>query len=97
VPVVFVAGGPGCIGGRLIERLREDGHSVRALARSDQAAARIRARGGEPVSGDLTDRRALRTAAEGSELAFHAAAALGDWGKREEFERGNVEGTTNVR
>jgi nucleoside-diphosphate-sugar epimerase len=96
VPVVFVTGGSGFIGGRLIERLREDGHTVRALARSDQAAARIRERGGEPVSGDLSDGLALRTAAEGSELAFHAAATLGDWGKREEFERGNVEGTANV-
>lgn len=96
MPVVFVTGGSGFVGGRLIERLREDGYTVRALARSDRAAARIRARGGEPVSGDLTHSLALRAAAEGCELAFHAAAALGDWGKREEFERGNVEGTTNV-
>jgi nucleoside-diphosphate-sugar epimerase len=44
--VAFVTGGSGFIGGRLIERLRADGHDVRALARSDQAAERIRARGG---------------------------------------------------
>jgi nucleoside-diphosphate-sugar epimerase len=96
VPIVFVTGGSGFIGGTLIERLRADGHTVRALARSDGAAARIRARGGEPVSGDLADVAAMRTAAEGSEWAFHAAATLGDWGKREEFERGNVDGTANV-
>jgi nucleoside-diphosphate-sugar epimerase len=93
---VFVTGGSGFIGGRLIERLRADGHEVRALARSDGAAERIRARGGNPVVGDVTDPESLRAGAEGCELAFHAAAALGDWGRREEFERVNVEGTRNV-
>jgi nucleoside-diphosphate-sugar epimerase len=73
-----------------------DGHSVRALARSEKAAETVRSRGAESVSGDLADRDALRAGAEGCELAFHAAATLGDWGKREEFERGNVEGTRNV-
>ncbi len=92
----FVTGGSGFIGGRLIERLRADGHDVRALARSEKAAEAVRARGAEPVSGDLDDVAALRSGAEGCELAFHAAAALGDWGKREEFERVNVQGTRNV-
>ena len=38
----------------------------------------------------------MRAGADGCELAFHAAATLGDWGKREDFERGNVEGTRNA-
>ena len=92
----FVTGGSGFIGGRLIERLVGDGHSVRGLARSDRAADRIRDRGGEPVSGDLSDIDAMRAGAAGCQLAFHAAATLGDWGKREDFERGNVEGTHNA-
>jgi nucleoside-diphosphate-sugar epimerase len=96
VSVAFVTGGSGFIGGRLIERLRADGHTVRALARSGEAAGRIRARGGEPALGDLANVGAMREAAAGCELAFHAAAALGDWGKREEFERGNVDGTANA-
>jgi nucleoside-diphosphate-sugar epimerase len=93
---VFVTGGSGFIGGRLIERLRADGHTVRALARSTSAAERVGRRGAEAVHGDLADIAAMRAGAEGCELAFHAAAALGDWGKREDFERGNVEGTSNV-
>ena len=92
----FITGGSGFVGGRLIERLRADGHTVRALARSDQAAERIRSRGGEPVPGDLSDRPALTAGAAGCELAFHAAATVGDWGSRQDFERGNVEGTGNV-
>jgi nucleoside-diphosphate-sugar epimerase len=93
---VFLTGGSGFIGGRLIERLRGEGHSVRALARSDAAAERVRDRGAEPVRGDLSDVAAMRAGAEGCELAFHAAATLGDWGRREDFERGNVQGTSNV-
>ncbi len=96
MPSAFVTGGSGFIGGRLIERLRGDGHDVRALARSDQAAARISASGGQPVPGDVGDVSAIRAGAEGCDWAFHAAAMLGDWGKREEFERVNVEGTANV-
>jgi nucleoside-diphosphate-sugar epimerase len=96
VATVFVTGGSGFIGARLIERLVADGHGVRGLARSEQAAERIRERGGEPVSGDLSDVDAMRAGAAGCELAFHAAATLGDWGRREDFERGNVEGTRNA-
>jgi nucleoside-diphosphate-sugar epimerase len=92
----FVTGGSGFIGGRLIERLLADGHEVRALARSQSAAERVRARGAEPVEGDLADPAAMRAGAEGCELAFHAAATLGDWGTPEEFERGNVDGTRNA-
>ncbi len=92
----FVTGGSGFVGGRLIERLRAEGHAVRALARSDAAAWRVRSLGAEPVPGELADRGALRAGADGCELVFHAAATLGDWGSREEFERGNVQGTENV-
>jgi nucleoside-diphosphate-sugar epimerase len=93
---VFVTGGSGFIGGRLIERLSADGHAVRALARSRSSAERVRARGAEPVEGELGDVGAMRAGAEGCELAFHAAATLGDWGEREDFERGNVAGTRNA-
>jgi nucleoside-diphosphate-sugar epimerase len=92
----FVTGGSGFIGGRLIERLRHDGWDVRALARSDASAAKVAERGAEPVRGDLDDAGAMRAGAEGCEYAFHAAAALGEWGRREDFERGNVTGTRNA-
>jgi nucleoside-diphosphate-sugar epimerase len=96
VPTAFVTGGSGFIGGALIERLCREGWGVRALARSDGAAERVRARGAEPVRGDLDDADSLRAGAEGCEVAFHAAAALGDWGDPAEFERVNVGGTERV-
>jgi nucleoside-diphosphate-sugar epimerase len=96
VPSAFVTGGSGFIGGALIERLRSEGWDVRALARSDAAAEKVRAHGAEPAAGDIEDPTALRAAAEGADVAFHAAAKLGDWGDRAEFERLNVKGTENV-
>ena len=93
---VFVTGGSGFIGGKLIESLVRDGHEVRALARSDAAAAAVASRGAEPVPGDLGDRAALEAGAAGCELAFHSAAKLGESGPWPEFERVNVEGTASV-
>jgi nucleoside-diphosphate-sugar epimerase len=92
----FVTGGSGFIGGRLIERLRHDSYDVRALARSDAASARVKELGAEPVRGELADAAAMQAGADGCELAFHAAATLGDFGRREDFERGNVTGTANA-
>ena len=69
---------------------------MRALARSDAAADKVRERGAEPVSGDLGDVSAMRAGAEGCQVAFHAAAKVEDWGEREDFERLNVYGTANV-
>jgi nucleoside-diphosphate-sugar epimerase len=93
---VFVTGGSGFVGGALVEALRARGDEVRALARSDAAARRLRELGAEPVMGDLGDVDAIRAGAEGCELAFHAAARTGDWGRLEDFERDNVIGTRNA-
>jgi len=92
----FVTGGSGFIGGKLIQRLVGDGWRVRALARSDAAEQKVSALGAEPVRGDLSDRDAMRAGAAGADVAFHAAAHLGEWGDRAEFERINVGGTRNA-
>lgn len=92
----FVTGGSGFIGGRLIERLVGEGRRVRALARSDAAAAKVEALGAEAVRGDLGDRPAMAAGAAGTAVAFHLAAHLGEYGAWEDFERGNVEGTRNA-
>ncbi|HEX2086773.1 MAG TPA: NAD-dependent epimerase/dehydratase family protein [Solirubrobacteraceae bacterium] len=92
----FVTGGSGFVGGRLIGRLVGDGVRVRALARSDRAAERVREAGAEPVRGDLDDAGALRRGIAGCEVVFHAAAKVEDWGDPRDFERVNVQGTRNV-
>jgi nucleoside-diphosphate-sugar epimerase len=92
----FVTGGSGFIGGALIERLVGEGRPVRALARSDASAAKVESLGAEAVRGDLGDGASLAAGADGCATAFHLAAHLGEWGPREEFKRGNVEGTRNA-
>ena len=92
----FVTGGSGFIGGRLVKRLVDEGVTVRALARSDSSAAKVTELGAEPVRGDLDDADSIAAGAEGCEVAFHLAAHLGDTGKWEHFERGNVTGTRNA-
>jgi nucleoside-diphosphate-sugar epimerase len=92
----FVTGGSGFIGGRLIRRLVGEGVRVRALARSDGAARKVRDAGAEPVRGDLGDAAALRRGIEDSEVVFHSAAKVEDWGDPADFDRVNVQGTRNV-
>src|SRR3954466_5082 len=87
----FVTGGSGFVGGALIERLRREGWDVRALARSERAATRVRELGAEAVMGDLDDVRI-----EDCKNAFHAAAKAEDFGDPADFERVNVQGTRNV-
>src|SRR6185503_3449525 len=77
---VFVTGGSGFLGGALLDALSERGEDVRALARSEAAAATVVARGAVPVRGDVTDLDALTAGMRGAELVVHAAARLrGGW------------------
>ena len=48
------------------------------------------------MEGSLADDPAIRAGADRCEVAFHAAATLGDGARADEFERGNVIGTENV-
>lgn len=94
--VALVTGGSGFVGGALIRRLVADGHVVKAVARSDGAASKVRALGAEAVRGDLDDPAALAVAAAGCEWVFHAAARTTRGGGRAAFVRSNVTGTEHV-
>ncbi len=96
MPSAFVTGGSGFVGAALIRRLVADGWTVRALARSPQSEAKVRESGAEAVRGDLGDAGALERGARGSDVAFHSAARLGDFGPWAEFRRVNVGGTKAV-
>src|SRR4051812_11833932 len=92
----FVTGGSGFVGGRLIGRLTREGVKVRALARSDDSAAKVEAIGADPVRGDLDDEDAMRSGADGCKYAFHAAAKVEDWGAPADYARLSVEGTSRA-
>jgi nucleoside-diphosphate-sugar epimerase len=92
----FVTGGSGFVGRALIAELRRRGVAVKALARSDAAAAAVTEAGAVPVRGDLDDRLAMEAGMRGAGVVFHAAAHVKRYGPRADFFRINVAGTENA-
>jgi dihydroflavonol-4-reductase len=70
---VFVTGGSGLVGGALVKQLVERGDEVTALARSDEAAAKLETAGARTVRGDVFDEPALKAGMIGNELVYHVA------------------------
>lgn len=93
---IFLTGGSGFLGRQLIADLVADGHRVRALARSDRAAATVRALGAEAVAGDLDDLAAMQAGMAGCSGAIHSAAKVEQWGRWEDFLHDTVQGTDNL-
>lgn len=93
---IFITGGSGFVGGAAIAAFRARGDTVRALARSPQAAAKVAALGAEPVRGDLGDAAALRAGMAGAQLVVHAAAKVEDWGHPAEFQAATIDGTRHA-
>jgi nucleoside-diphosphate-sugar epimerase len=70
---VFLTGATGAIGPATVDGLLEQGHRVRAVARTDEKAAQLRAQGAEPVAVDLFDGGAVKAAVDGCEAVLHLA------------------------
>jgi nucleoside-diphosphate-sugar epimerase len=96
---VLVTGATGFTGGHLARHLRQNGYQVAALVRpaSLTRAASLGAAGVEIREGDLTDRAAVRAAAEGCEVVYHIAATYREAGQSSSaYRRINVDGTRHV-
>ena len=52
---IFLTGGSGFLGQHVIRGLRDQGHTVVALARSAASAQKVTDAGAEPVRGDLSE------------------------------------------
>ena len=92
--IALVTGASGFVGGRLARRLAAAGRRVRALARSPLPD--LERLGIETVRADIADTRAMVEACRGVGTVFHAAARVGVWGPRGEFERTNIGGAHAV-
>jgi len=95
---IFLTGGTGFLGKRLVARLVEAGHEVRALVRRLPPTGADSRQGGMPagvtfIVGDVTDAASLNRGAEGCDAIVHSAALVKMWVRdRSQFDRVNVDG-----
>jgi nucleoside-diphosphate-sugar epimerase len=90
----FVTGGSGFLGGALIQTLRERGIATVALARSDEAAAKVVALGATVARGDLDSANVADL--RDCDVVFHSAAMTKEHGTLAEHRKVNVEGTRAI-
>ncbi|KAI0399459.1 putative NAD dependent epimerase/dehydratase [Xylaria palmicola] len=72
---IFMTGATGYIGSRVTEFALRDGFVVHGLSRSASGAAKLRALGAVPVSGDLASLDVLRSEAAQADIVMHLADA----------------------
>lgn len=86
---VFVAGGTGAMGRRLVPRLVAGGYEVAAMTRDERKAAWLTAVGAQPVIADALDRAAVRAAVTGArpEVVIHQLTALSGASDFKHFDR----------
>jgi len=87
---IFVTGGTGLVGKRIVSRLRQLGYCVLVLSRGNLMEGLESV---EVISGDITNGKLLEEAVSGCDAIIHCAAELKDVNKMYEI---NVVGTRNV-
>ncbi len=78
----LVTGGHGFLGAEIVRQLRAAGHTATPVSRQSGV--------------DIVEPGSLRAAMTGHDTVFHVAALAGVWGRRQDFERTNIEGTRSV-
>jgi nucleoside-diphosphate-sugar epimerase len=96
---ILITGATGAIGSRVTDALEQKGHQIRTFSvdapESDMFSPHV-----EVVTGDVTDKNAVKSAMQGVNAVVHMAALLHvanpSLDVHERFQRINVGGTSNV-
>ncbi|MCS6909518.1 MAG: NAD-dependent epimerase/dehydratase family protein [Anaerolineales bacterium] len=94
--LVFVTGATGFLGHHLVPQLLAEGFRVRALVRETSDTHHLAHPNVELVIGDVLDPAKVQQAVAGCRYGVHAAGLFRFWGRQEDFERVNVQGTAHV-
>jgi nucleoside-diphosphate-sugar epimerase len=95
---VFVTGGSGFIGQRLVATLIDAKHEVVCLSRSGASSALLAEMGADVLSGDLTDSDSVRSCineAKPTHVA-HCAAEIATQRNKDRIEQVNIRGTLSL-
>jgi len=94
---ILVTGAGGFLGSHVAERLLEQGHEVRALARRENIPGWLVKRGAEVVAGDVTDASSRAHICRGCDAVVHAAALVTEVAVPDtEYFRVNAEGSESL-
>jgi len=94
---VLVTGGTGFVGRHLVRALVGEGATVRILARETSDVKELEKLNVEIVHGDIANENSLPRIADDTDVVYHLAAQVGEWGIPEsQFEAVNVQGTRNL-
>ena len=89
-----VTGGGGFVGKVIVRMLTERGVECRVVGR--RRYSEVEALGAQSIPCDIRDRDRLRSVFGDVDTVFHTASLAGIWGRREEYQSINVQGTVNV-
>jgi nucleoside-diphosphate-sugar epimerase len=94
---ILVTGGTGFTGGHLCQRLVEQGHHVRTLARRGSAVEALQQLGVAVIPGDLCEPASIDTAVQGVDIVYHIAALYRQQkGEPRQFWRINTEAVEHL-
>jgi dihydroflavonol-4-reductase len=94
---VLVTGGTGFVGGAIVLALVKQGNNVRVLARRTSKTEYLTAQGVEIAYGDILDKESIKSALQGCDILYHAAALYDLWGLDEKaLIQTEREGTQNA-
>ena len=98
---VLITGGTGFVGSHSVKALKDAGHHIRLLVRSERKAHNVLSALGtsadEIIQGDVTDKASVEKAVAGCDAIIHSAAMVATTEKfAQQLHETNVVGTQNV-